>query len=172
MLIYILVHEDYGFYPMLLGIISTLLLAVVTVCLFYRSWLLYWIFSRKYSFNDNGIILRYCNNKYYAISWKEVADICVCDVNHNYGGGFDIVVRVGLQSEKGGPLCAHKMYAINGYDKWRQEEYFYRNYKNIIYFDFSEKRLSQMVEICGQEVIDRRTKRGKAFYICSWDGDV
>jgi len=160
-------------YAVFSSILTGLFLCTAFACHCGIMWWLafrhYWVYSRKFTINDDGIILTYCNSSAVIYPWKEIVDICVCDVNQNYGGGFDIVIRLGLCRETNGPLNPQKVFSINGYDRWRNGWYLFSNYKNVIYLDYSDQRFERIQQISRRKMIDRRTKLGKSYYISFWD---
>lgn len=129
----------------------------------------YFVYSRKISFDVIGITLIYCNSKTTHYTWDDVADVSVCDVNQNYGGGFDTVIRLGLNTEISGPLHTAQTLGFNGYDRWRDGWYLFSNYKKVIYLDYSDSRFEHIQKMCNKEIIDRRTNLGKSFVIKFWD---
>lgn len=125
--------------------------------LFLLGWKNYWIYTRKFLINHHGIDVIYCNGTSKFYPWEQFADVCICDVNHNYGGGFDTVIRLGLHTEKNGPLNPHKQYGMDGREKWRNEWYLFSHYKEVICLEYSKDRMDQVSEFC-PKIIDRRTK--------------
>ena len=67
-----------------------------------------------------------------------------------------MVIRLGLHTEKNGPLNPHKQYGIDGREKWRNEWYLFFHYKEVIYLEYSNDRMDQVAQFCPQ-IIDRRT---------------
>lgn len=145
-----------------IGII-VVVLCIIGAVVFYRiSYRFLFVYTRKYSVSESGLHIQYFTGHTHFYSWSDVADLCLCDVNQNYGGGFDIVIRLGMTSEKGGPLHSTEVDFFNGYDKWRREDYIYKHYKDVIYLEYTKDRLSQIQKISGLKAIDRRTKLGKS----------
>lgn len=144
------------------GIIAVVLCIIGTIVYYRMSYRFLFVYSRKYSVSESGLQIKYFTGHTHFYSWSDVADLCLCDVNQNYGGGFDLVIRLGMTSEKAGPLHSTKVDFFNGYDKWRQENYIWKHYKDVIYLEYTKDRLSHIQKISGLNVVDRRTPLGKS----------
>lgn len=145
-----------------IGIISVVLCIIGAIVFYGMSYRVLFVYSRRYSVSESGLQIKYCTGYTHFYSWSDVADLCLCDVNQNYGGGFDIVIRLGMTGEKGGPLHPIKECAFNGYDKWRYETYIYKHYKDVIYLEYTKDRAVQIQKISGLHMVDRRTPLGKS----------
>ena len=159
-------HAIAAAFYVVLGLAPVGGLVASSVAMFWLGIKNYWIYSRKYHVHQNGLTVAYCNGTTVAYPWENIADVCVCDVNHNYGGGFDMVIRFGTCTEANGPLTSRGQFGIDGYDKWRNEWYLFSHYKEVIYVEYSPQRLATISGVY-PKIRDRRTRQDDSYSI-SW----
>lgn len=136
---------------------SMMVLGIICAAVAYRFHLVY---SRRYTISDSGITIKYFTSKTHHYRWEDFADIAICDVNHNYGGGFDLVLRLATNRDPYGPLCPVQSYGFfDGYEKWRSETYVLKHYQDVIYITYSGKQYDAVQQYSGMEIQDRRSKK-------------
>ena len=119
--------------------------------------------SREYLVDMNGITIRYFKRHNVKHSWKDIGTIIVCDVNHasKNPDNFDLVIRLSVGIEKGGPSRSNKSMVLSRNDHWRRSEYGIIHFQKVILIEYSESRLAQIQEMSKKDIVYLLTRHGK-----------
>lgn len=132
---------------------------------------------RKYTADEKGITVLYCNRFRKFYPWNTFQEIIVCDTLHagKNPGICHLVIRMAACNEEYGPLSKNRRYVRPHVDRWRGAWYTFVRFQKIICITFSPERLERIQQlsklpvlysltIYGREAYEEKQKTGQ------WDG--
>lgn len=151
-----------GVFSILFSILCTLLAFLcIAVCIVKD--IIEW---RKYSVDEKGIKVYYCNQYVKFYPWSMFSRLIVCDICHagKTPSVCHFVIRLAADDEECGPLSEKRQYARPHIDRWRGAWYTFVRFRKIICITFSPERLEEIQQLSKLPVIYSLTIYGRETY--------